>query len=100
MSHTDLITLGKRVRIVYRDAANEITERVIDIERVYTSGTGATVIIALCHRRGQTRTFDASRILAAMPDDSTTITSFSMSKAVSEGDADAFHVAYQAIHAA
>lgn len=99
MTQTDLLTLGRRMRIVYRDGAGEVTERVIDVERVYTSGTGATVVIGFCHRRGATRTFDAANILAAMPDESITITTFAMSKAVANQDTAAFTVAYAALHA-
>ncbi|MCA1668917.1 MAG: hypothetical protein LC793_16280 [Thermomicrobia bacterium] len=76
MTYQNLLTLGRRCRIVYRAADGEITERVIDVERVYTSGTGATVVVAFCHRRGATRTFNAANILAAMPDDSTVTTTF------------------------
>jgi predicted DNA-binding transcriptional regulator YafY len=100
MSTNDLLTLGRRVRIIYKDQAGEVTERVIDVERIYTSGTGATVVIAFCHRRGATRTFDASRIIAAMPDDSTTITSFAMSAAVTAQDTERFHAAREAFYAA
>lgn len=100
MSHTDLIIFGKRVRIVYRDGAGEVTERVVDIERVYRSAKGDTLIVGFCHRRGQNRTFNAANILAAMPDDSTTIATFAMSAAVTANDAEAFSAAYQALHAA
>lgn len=100
MTRNDLIIFGKRVRIVYSDSAGEVTERVIDIERVYRSAAGATCIVGFCHRRGQTRTFNAANILAVMPDESTTIATFAMSAAVSNQDVEAFHAAYQAIHAA
>jgi predicted DNA-binding transcriptional regulator YafY len=72
------ITEGSRVRIVYKDHANEITERVIDVERIWQARNGAMCVIAFCHRRGERRTFDESRILAAMPDDSTFIHTFGM----------------------
>jgi predicted DNA-binding transcriptional regulator YafY len=99
-SITDVVTEGARIRIVYRDGANEITERVIDVERVWECKGGATCILAFCHRRNERRTFDQARILAAMTDDSTTITSFAMSAAVTRGDTDAFSRAYQAVRAA
>ncbi len=101
MTYENLITLGQRIRIVYMDGAGEITERVIDIDRIYRcTSKGRCLVVAHCFRRNEVRSFDMARILDAMPDDSTQITTFAMSAAVTSGDVEAFHAAYQAIHAA
>jgi predicted DNA-binding transcriptional regulator YafY len=103
MSNTTVaqtIKQGGRFRIMYRDHENEITERVIDVDRIWEAKSGATCVFALCHRREQYRTFDLARIIAAMPDDSTTIATFAMSAAVTDGDTEAFSRAYAAVHAA
>lgn len=77
MTYENLITLGQRIRIIYKDGGGEVTERVIDIDRIYAcTSKGRCLITAFCHRRGEYRTFDASRILVAMPDDSTVVTTF------------------------
>jgi predicted DNA-binding transcriptional regulator YafY len=75
-SITSIITQGGRFRIVYKDHQGEITERCIDVDRIWTSRNGATCVFALCHRRNAYRSFDMARILAAMPDDSTVVTTF------------------------
>jgi hypothetical protein len=79
MSHTDVTTVvteGARVRIVYKDHAGEVTERVIDVERVWECKGGATCILAFCHRRGERRTFDQARILFAAPDSGSPLATF------------------------
>ena len=96
-----LISTGGQFRIVYRDPQGEITERVIRVERIFThEATNSRLIVAWCYRRNAYRTFNAAGILAAMPDDSTTVASFAMSDAVSAQDTEAFSRAYQALHAA
>lgn len=98
---TTLITTGGRFRIVYKDSANEITERVIDIERIFThEHTNSRLLVAFCWRRRALRTFNMNNILAAMPDDSIAISSFGMIAAVTKGNAGAFHVAHEAFFAA
>ncbi len=100
MTYQNLITLGQRVRIVYKDGAGDVTERVIDIDRIYAcTSKGRCLVTAYCHRRNEYRTFNADNILAAMPDESTTITTFAMSAAVTAQDTEAFHTAYAALHA-
>jgi hypothetical protein len=80
MSHTDVTTVvteGSRVRIVYKDHADEITERVIDVERVYPcTSKGRCLVAAHCFLRNEYRHFDMARILFAMPDDDTTLVTF------------------------
>lgn len=99
-SVAQIVTEGSRVRIVYHDGKH-ITERVLDVQRVFThERTGNALVIGYCHRRRETRTFNMQGILAAMADDSTTISTFAMSAAVTNGDTDAFHAAYEAFYAA
>jgi predicted DNA-binding transcriptional regulator YafY len=58
------ITEGARYRIVYRDCHNEITERVIDVKRIYRCLTTRNILVlAYCHRRGADRTFNGAGIL-------------------------------------
>ncbi len=97
-SVSQIVTEGAHCRIVYRDCQGEITERCVTVDRIWSARNGATCVFGLCHRRGQTRTFDMARILAAMPDESTQITTFAMSHAVSCGDTEAFSTAYAALH--
>ena len=99
MTYENLITLGQRIRIIYKDGAGEVTERVIDIDRIYAcTSKGRCLVVAHCFRRNEVRSFDMARILAAMPDDSTQITTFAMSAAVTAHDVEAFSKAYTALH--
>ena len=66
-----VIREGNRYRIIYRDHGGEITERVIDVERIWQAGNGATCVMAHCHLRGERRTFDMARIIDAMPETTT-----------------------------
>jgi hypothetical protein len=80
MSHTDVTTVvteGSRVRIVYKDHADEITERVIDVERIYPcTSKGRCLVAAHCFLRNEYRHFDMARILFAMADTSTALITF------------------------
>ena len=94
-----IVTEGAQCRIVYCDGAGEITERVILVDRVYPcTSKGRCLVVAHCFRRNEVRSFDMARILAAMPDDSTQITTFAMSAAVTAHDVEAFSKAYTALH--
>jgi len=92
------VTEGSRVRIVYLDPQGEISERVIDVERIFThEQTGNRLVVAFCWRRRALRTFNMRGILAAMPDDSVMIASFGMIAAVTRSDAHGFMVARNAV---
>jgi predicted DNA-binding transcriptional regulator YafY len=101
MNSVALISTGGQFRIVYKDGEGEISERVIRVERIFThEATNNRLIVAWCYRKNAYRTFNAAGILAAMPDDSTQITTFAMSAAVTAQDTDAFIRAYAMVHAA
>jgi predicted DNA-binding transcriptional regulator YafY len=68
---------GAQVRIVYKDHADEITERVIDVERIYPcTSKGRCLVAAHCFLRNEYRHFDMARILFAMADTSTALVTF------------------------
>jgi predicted DNA-binding transcriptional regulator YafY len=93
---TTLLVPGARVRILYRDSRNELTERVVDVDRyIACTSKGRALLIGFCWRRLEYRTFAVENILFAMEDESTAIASFGMHAAVTNGDAEAFHRFYE-----
>jgi predicted DNA-binding transcriptional regulator YafY len=72
-----VITENARVRMVYRTADGDISERVVDIGRIFThENTGNRLIIGFCHRRHEQRTFNGENIIAAMPETDTDVVTF------------------------
>lgn len=91
-----LLVPGARVRILYRDSRNEVTERVVDVDRyIACTSKGRALMIGFCYRRQQYRTFAVENILWAVEDESTAIASFGMHAAVTNGDTEAFHRFYE-----
>jgi hypothetical protein len=70
------ITEGSRVRMIYKSAESGITERVVDVERVWTCKAGCTAFVGFCHARGEHRTFNLANVLFAMADTSTALVTF------------------------
>jgi predicted DNA-binding transcriptional regulator YafY len=61
MIRADMLRVGTRLIVVYKDQYGEISERIITIER--TTSTG--IVFAHCELRGAIRCFCESRILWA-----------------------------------
>jgi len=76
----DLISIlgqSNRIRLIYRDAQNEVTERVVDVERFYRcTSKGRALVVGYCHRRREYRTFAVDAILWAMPEADATVETF------------------------
>jgi predicted DNA-binding transcriptional regulator YafY len=70
------VTEGSRVRMIYKSVESGITERVVDVERVWTCKAGCTAFVGFCHTRGEHRTFNLANVLFAMADDDTTLVTF------------------------
>jgi predicted DNA-binding transcriptional regulator YafY len=72
-----VITENARVRMIYRTADGDISERVVDIGRIFThESTGNRLVVGFCHRRHEQRTFNGENILWAMPDTETDVVTF------------------------
>lgn len=66
-----LFTPDAVIRMVYRAADGEITERIVEVERIHTMASGGTAIFAHCRRRNEARCFNLANVLFAMVDDGT-----------------------------
>ena len=61
---TDLLTIikeGTSIAMVYRRADGDIQERRVDVERIWTTGSGITAFMGFCYTRKERRTFTMDR---------------------------------------
>jgi hypothetical protein len=73
-----VITEGASIVMVYRRADGDIQERRVDVERIWTTASGATAFMGYCHTRQERRTFtlDHRHVLWVAPAETVTIERF------------------------